>query len=123
MLNIRLGSFIFFIFGWGHTKFKDFGPALQRSCENCNNEKFWHLCKSSVWFTLFFIPIFPYKNDKLLLCPVCQSGLILTNEDFEEIAPIAEANLSLAKGEITESEHVQLIAQINSANQNKLLPS
>lgn len=114
LVRTQTGRCTFFIVGWGHNHFKDHGPAVHNKCENCNNENFWHLCKSSTWFTFFFIPIFPYQNDRLLICPVCQYGLKLSKEQFDELLPLADANKQLAEGKITEAEHQQLLAQHQS---------
>lgn len=92
--------------------FKDQGPAVAYHCANCNNERFWHLCKHSVWFTLFFVPVFPYENKRLLICPVCNNCVELDRNEAERLEPIAELNLALAKGEITEVEHRQKTQQI-----------
>jgi len=93
--------------------FKDLGPAISQECDNCHNEEFWHLCKSSVWATLFFIPVFPYQRDKLLVCPVCRAAMTLTKEQFEELRPVAETNQALAEGKITEAEHHHRITQLS----------
>ena len=82
-------------------------------CENCNNEEFWHLCKNSVWFTLFFIPIFPYENEKLLVCPVCKAAVKVPTDEFEQLKPVAEANLALADGKITEVEHQMTLQRLS----------
>src|SRR5699024_11803132 len=54
---------MFFIFGFGHQKRKNYGTTGQINCPNCNNEVAWKLEKVSHWFTLFFLPVFPYKTN------------------------------------------------------------
>jgi hypothetical protein len=99
------------IFGWGYTKRRNFGPVLKQLCTNCHNETHWHLHRVSIWFTLFFIPVFPYSTTMFLACPVCTSGVELNKNDFERIRPIAEANERFVQGKITEEEHTRLISQ------------
>ena len=57
------------------------------------------------WFTLFFIPVFPYSIKYFLSCPVCQYGLTLDSTQTEQIKPLAEANQLLIDGKITEAEY------------------
>ena len=70
------------VFGWGHQKTKILGSVLPRECENCHNCDAWVLVDVSNWFSLFFLPIFPYQVRHLLVCPVCGSGIELTRNDF-----------------------------------------
>jgi hypothetical protein len=81
---------MFIIFGWSHTRLKEFGALIMRMCEHCHNEAAWHLVSRSVWFTLFFIPVFPYERDHFLICPVCRTGLQLTDEQFAGLKAMAE---------------------------------
>jgi len=37
------------------------------------------------WFTLFFIPIIPYKTKYVIGCPKCGSYIELTEEQFEKM--------------------------------------
>lgn len=102
-----------FIFGWGHQMKRIFGPVFKHHCDHCNNDEYWVLHKISVWFTLFFIPVFPYEINYLLLCPVCTYGIKLDGKQFKEFAPIAQNNNALIQGKITEeqyNENVKLLA-------------
>lgn len=81
---------MFIIFGWGHTKVRNFGALVARLCDNCHNHSAWVLLSRSVWFTLFFIPVFPYERDHFLLCPICQHGLKLTDAQFKTLKEAAE---------------------------------
>ena len=62
------------IFGWGKQKMKFHGYANKRLCSHCHNEAVWVFHEISTWFSLFFIPVFPYKTEYRLICPVCQYG-------------------------------------------------
>jgi NADH pyrophosphatase NudC (nudix superfamily) len=66
------------------------------------------------WFTLFFIPVFPYSIKYFLSCPICQYGLTLDSKQTDEIKPIAEANQALMDGKISESEYKTRINQLGS---------
>lgn len=71
------------------------------------------LTRSMVWFTLFFIPVFPYSIKYFLSCPICKYGLILDREQIEKIKPIAEANQLLIEGKITEREYKMRLGQLD----------
>lgn len=96
---------MFFLFGWGHTIRKDIGPAFSHVCAHCHNEALWEVQRISVWFTLFFIPVFPYEWKYFLYCPVCTYGVILDQAQRKEIVPLAQANKLLLTGKISELEH------------------
>lgn len=69
---------------WGTRGFnKIMGYTKQYTCRHCNNISAWELVRTSRWFTLFFIPIFPFSFKYLALCPVCQHGAQLSKEDFQ----------------------------------------
>jgi len=93
------------IFGWGHQKVKDLGPVTKHNCEHCGNEELWTLHHISKWFTLFFIPIFPYDNKYILACPICTSGFEVDSDKFKKLKEIAENNTALLQGKITEAEY------------------
>ena len=101
------------IFGWGHQSTKNIGPTLENSCSHCNNKEYWILNKITTWFTLFFIPIFPYSIKHFLSCPICQYGSTLNNQQIEKIKPLAVINQLLIEGRITKAEYTE---QINSLN-------
>jgi len=104
------------IFGWGHQTIKNFGPAFKQLCSHCNNEEYWVLTRTMTWFTLFFIPIFPYSIKYFLSCPVCQYGLTLDSGQTEQIRPIAEANQLLLDGKITKDEYQAKVNQLNAGS-------
>jgi len=79
------------------------------TCQHCGNHEPWYLIKVTTWFTLFFIPIFPYQVKRIYVCPICQSHYEITPEQYEELRPIAEANQQLSSGQITEQQHRQMI--------------
>lgn len=93
------------IFGWGFQTIKNFGPAFRRLCDHCHNEEYWILTRIMTWFTLFFIPIFPYEVKHHLACPICKYGLVLNGDQTSKIKPIAIANQLLVDGKISEAEY------------------
>lgn len=102
------------IFGWGHQMIKNFGPTFRHHCNHCNNDEYWVLTRIMTWFTLFFIPVFPYEIKYFLSCPICQYGLTLKKEQIDEIKPLAEANQLLVDGKITKEEYQNKINLLNS---------
>lgn len=86
------------IFGWGFRTSKSYGPVRKIQCNNCNNETSWHLQKTTRWFTLFFIPVIPYKTNYLLVCPVCRSYLELQKVEFQKLRELIE-NLEVDKSQ------------------------
>ena len=103
---------MFFLFGWGHQKIKDYGATLPLKCPNCHNDSFWRLAHSTVWFTLFFIPIFPYKSTYHLLCPVCSKGIQLERLRIDKAKQLTQATLSFLDKKMTEDEYKTALGEI-----------
>jgi len=104
---------------WGHRKVKSFGPTFKHHCNHCDNDIFLELYKISTWFTLFFIPIFPYETYYHLICPICKYSFELDKAKFKELKPLAELNMSFINGLISEGEY----NQITAANAGKVTTS
>lgn len=102
---------MFVIFGWNHQIVKNSGPVLPQVCPNCKNDEYWHLLKISTWFTLFFIPVFPYENNRLIMCPICKEGLKIDSETFTVYKSIAEINTDFTENRITESERTSKLEE------------
>ena len=98
---------MFFIFGWGHQITKNYGVTFKNHCSSCNNEEYWQLLRITTWFTLFFIPVIPYERKYFLMCPVCEKGVYLDSDKFEELKNLAEANSDLIDKKITVEEYNQ----------------
>ncbi len=105
------------IFGWGFQTIKNFGPAFRRLCDHCHNEEYWILTRVMTWFTLFFIPIFPYEIKHHLACPICKYGLVLNGDQTSKIKPLAEANQLLIDGKITQEEYMIRLGEPSSGAQ------
>ena len=111
--SLRNLSKFMIIFGWGFQTIKNFGPAFKNLCNHCNNEQYWVLTRIMTWFTLFFIPIFPYEITYRLSCPVCKYGLTLNQKQVSEIKPLAELNQLLVEGQITQEEYQVRLNRLN----------
>lgn len=76
---------MFILFGWGKVTKKVVGQMFDKSCGYCNQTHSWQLCKNRTWFTLFFIPVIPYKTQYAIACPNCGSYIALTAEQFDHM--------------------------------------
>lgn len=65
---------MFFVFGFGRRTIKELGPAGKIQCNHCSNVREWQYKKATTWFTLFFIPVIPYKTVYFKQCPICQTA-------------------------------------------------
>ena len=72
------------IFGFGHTTKKEHQLNSTSFCSHCNNSGRWMISKTTIWFTLFFIPVLPYKTEYNTYCPICKAGYKITREEFEK---------------------------------------
>jgi len=107
---------MFILFGWGKTTTNNLGPVFENLCTHCNSKEYWNLVKMRVWFTLFFIPVIPYETKYFLLCPVCEYGIKLDRQKYEELKPLAESNTALINGRITQTQYVNQISGGSSVN-------
>lgn len=73
------------IWGWGKVTKSWKGGVFQKQCGYCNQMLVWRLCVKRTWFTLFFIPVIPYKTEYCIECPNCGSYIELTKEKYKEI--------------------------------------
>ena len=60
-------------------------------CNVCGEESRWQLWRIASWFTLFFIPVFPYYIKQILICPICNSNEIkITSKNKDNLLPQIE---------------------------------
>jgi hypothetical protein len=60
---------------WGTRTFqKIMGNTVMYTCGHCGNSNHFQIIRAGDWFTLFFIPIFPFYYRYLILCPICGDG-------------------------------------------------
>jgi len=76
---------LFILFGWGKVTRQVVGQMFEKTCGYCNQTHLWQLCKNRTWFTLFFIPVIPYKTRYAIACPNCGSYIQLTAEQFNKM--------------------------------------
>lgn len=73
------------IWGFGKVTRSYKGGIFSRRCNFCNQDQIWQLCVMRTWFTLFFIPIIPYKTTYCIVCPNCKSFIQIQKEEFLKI--------------------------------------
>lgn len=106
------------LYGWGKQTRKNYGPVSKHACSHCKNEEYWTVHKITFWFTLFFIPIIPYKTIYFYMCPICESGIELPSDKFEEFKFVAENNKALIDGKIKEDEYTN---RLNNLDKDKIM--
>ena len=99
------------IFGWGYETRKEYGPTMPIKCPNCNNNVFWHLLRSRIWFTLFFIPVIPYQSRYYLLCEICSQGIELRYSQIDQIKQLNQATMSFLNHEMTEEQYNTVLTE------------
>lgn len=73
------------IFGFSKVTKKKLGTVMTRACTYCNSYSTWDLCIVRTWFTLFFIPIVPYKIKYCISCSNCESYIPLKKNQFMQL--------------------------------------
>jgi len=76
---------MFLIIGFGNQTSKEYGVMPEQLCGRCRNQTARPLTKVTSWFTLFFIPLIPYKSKYMLVCPICNDPRELDKFEFEEL--------------------------------------
>ncbi|WP_010248441.1 zinc-ribbon domain-containing protein [Acetivibrio cellulolyticus] len=114
------------IFGRDYRKVKNYGPVKRERCNNCCNESTFQLQKLSTWFTLFSIPIIPYRTNYLLVCPICKNYEEIDSSEFLDYVDLiqsqkeSENQLLSSDGYITESGAIyRTETQLNFIRQMK----
>jgi len=73
------------IFGFGKTTKRKFGLLHDKKCKFCQDGNEYELLRIITWFTLFFLPIIPYKFRYYLVCSNCERGFEITKDQFNSI--------------------------------------
>ena len=110
------GAKLFVIFGWGFTTNHVFGAVFPLLCPNCHNEQFWVLKRIRRWFTLFFIPIFPYESNHVLQCPICGVGREMSGIELKRAKLFAETNGAYQTGTLGEEDFSARLELISGAS-------
>ena len=74
-----------FIFGLGKITKRNYGSLHDKKCKFCQENNEYELLRTITWFTLFFIPIIPYRFMYYLVCPNCEHGYEITRDQFDSI--------------------------------------
>lgn len=75
---------MFVLFGFGHKTFNEKQLRDVTHCYHCNNVTNWILSRQTNWFTLFFIPVIPFKTEYQVYCPICKKGHKITQNEFDQ---------------------------------------
>jgi len=68
------------IWGWGKQTRKNVGFISRIRCRHCGNDCRHDFQIFREWFTLFFIPVIPYVNRRLISCSVCGNSVDIPKE-------------------------------------------
>jgi len=98
-------------------------PTHKIKCSHCHNEDYFHLKVVTTWFTLFFIPIFPYGRYHFLYCPTCEYWVKLDSDQVKTLKPLAKLNQRLVDWHITQAEYVQWLQDLSGAANNNATPT
>ena len=120
---------MFFLFGWGRQTSKDYGATPSLTCPNCNNESYLLLLHLRLWFTLFLIPVLPYRSTHYLLCPICTRGFKLPDDRVEAARALNRATFAFLNKRMTKDEYQEIVKStilfdeaIESMGADKLTP-
>lgn len=95
-----------FLFGFGERTHVDKGPLPQEHCPACGENHFRVLSKVKFWFSLFFIPIIPYRTQWVSRCTYCSSEAILPPDKVNTATEVARIH-QLAIDEDWDDERFQ----------------
>jgi len=104
------------IFGRWRRIARNVWPTHKMKCSHCNNEDYFYLKVVTTWFTLFFIPIFPYERYHFLYCPICEYWVKLDSDQVNTLKPLAKLNQRLLDWHITQAEYAQWVQDLSGTN-------
>lgn len=64
---------------------RELGTVDYLHCNRCNNDSNWRLQRTTSWFTLFFIPVIPYRRVYYVYCPICHWTTEIPKEEAKRI--------------------------------------
>lgn len=83
--------------GWGK-KSKKIADAGLLKCKNCNNTASFEVRELANTASLFFVPVAKWNKKRYLVCPICEAGYELSEEDtkklLQEIASLPSNDVS-----------------------------
>ena len=121
-----------FIFGFGRRTYKVLGETEPKKCKNCSHERPFKYVHEKRWFSFFSIPLFVYKQRKILVCSVCGAGFEATGEvKFTELTVktseekkkdketiIESIKEKFDNGEISKNEYIRMCNVLNFETQH-----
>jgi len=64
--------------------------VLFYACAVCRHEAAQRLVQHRRWFTLFFVPVFPFSTKRVITCAYCGAGTEIDDETAERFQADAE---------------------------------
>lgn len=75
---------------WGSKEMRKVLAYTQMyTCPRCGNVNSFQVVRVARWFTLFWIPIFPYSFKYFMVCPVCQVAHPMEKEQAKALQQAA----------------------------------
>jgi len=72
---------------WGFRSRKKILGQIQYLCPQCRQHSFHTIVRARRWFTLFFIPIFPFNKSSVARCNLCGIQSPIDNEQADTWFP------------------------------------
>lgn len=94
------------IFGFGGSSAQDLGETVPARCPNCHNDVYLHHVRSQKQFSLYFVPIAQYGTNEYLLCPICQRGVQVTQQNQQLVLAMRRATVSFRQGHLASGGYV-----------------
>ena len=88
---------------------KSIGTVSQHDCPSCKKNSYWELCTLTIWFSLFGLPLIPYKKSFGFVCDKCDNLVELSEEEFISI-----------KTQLSQTTHRDEPEKIKYLNKNSL---
>ncbi len=102
------------LFGFGKTTKRNFGSLPDKKCKFCSENNEYELLRITTWFTLFFIPIIPYRFKYYLVCSNCDRGFEITRDQFNSIRLINQGM------SINNKDDISIVADDPYAGKNEV---
>jgi hypothetical protein len=75
----------FIVYGWGSVKRKFVADLGHMECPLCKRVTSWGLWKFTKRATLYWVPVFPYSSQHVMMCSSCGGGKELSRSELGEI--------------------------------------
>ncbi|MBQ9123052.1 MAG: zinc ribbon domain-containing protein [Lachnospiraceae bacterium] len=101
---------------WGSRSMDKTLGETQRTyqCQHCNNASRYRVFRRRNWFTLFWIPIFPFSSKYFITCPICNFGSKLKKQDALDLLQVptelqqqTNATIEQSSAEVQQTEQEQ----------------